>query len=85
MGIPSSYTAFAKFSTLFRHVCPYQSAHSLRKDANSNLLIFLLQEKKSDKKSDISHTSAYNINCEYSLEPPRRGSSNKYPQSMFLA
>ena len=26
-----------------------------------------------------------NIDCEYSLEPPRRGGSNEYPQSMFLA
>ena len=24
-----------------------------------------------------------NIDCEYSLEPPRRGGSNEYPQSMF--
>ena len=24
-----------------------------------------------------------NINCGYSLEPPRRGGSNVYPQSMF--
>ena len=24
-----------------------------------------------------------NIDCGYSLEPPRRGSSNVYPQSMF--
>ena len=24
-----------------------------------------------------------NINCGYSLEPPRRGGSNEYPQSMF--
>ena len=27
--------------------------------------------------------SAQNIDCEYSLEPPRRGGSNEYPQSMF--
>ena len=27
--------------------------------------------------------SAQNINCWYSLEPPRRGSSNEYPQPMF--
>ena len=27
--------------------------------------------------------SAENINCRYSLEPPRRGGSNEYPQSMF--
>ena len=26
-----------------------------------------------------------NIDCEYSLEPPRRGGSNEYPQSMFWA
>ena len=27
--------------------------------------------------------SAQNIDCEYSLEPPRRGGSNGYSQSMF--
>ena len=26
---------------------------------------------------------AQNIDCGYPLEPPRRGSSNEYPQSMF--
>ena len=25
------------------------------------------------------------IDCGYSLEPPRRGGSNEYPQSMFLS
>ena len=34
--------------------------------------------------SDIFHISAQNIDCGYSLEPPCRGGSNKYPQSMFL-
>ena len=29
--------------------------------------------------------SAQNIDCGYSLEPPRQGGSNEYPQSMFLA
>ena len=29
--------------------------------------------------------SAQNIYCMYSLEPPRRGGSNEYPQSMFLS
>ena len=38
-----------------------------------------------DKKSDIFHISAQNIDCGYSLEPPRRGGSNEYPQSMFWA
>ena len=27
--------------------------------------------------------SAQNINCGYSLEPPRRGGSNEYTQSIF--
>ena len=27
--------------------------------------------------------SAQNIDCRYSLEPPRQGGSNEYPQSMF--
>ena len=37
------------------------------------------------KNSDIVHISAKNIDCGYSLEPPRRGGSNEYPQSMFSA
>ena len=42
--------------------------------------------KFSDKKnSDIFHISAQNIDCGYSLEPPRRGGSNEYPQSMVWA
>ena len=35
------------------------------------------------KNSDIFHVSAQNIDCGYALEPPRRGGSNEYPQSMF--
>ena len=31
------------------------------------------------------HVSAQNIDCGYSLEPPRRGGSNEYPQSMILS
>ena len=37
------------------------------------------------KNSDIFHISAQNIDCWYSLEPPRRGNSNEYLQSMFLS
>ena len=49
--------------------------------------IFITQNWKfSDKKkSDTFHTSAQKIACGYSLEPPRRGGSNEYPQSMFLS
>ena len=35
------------------------------------------------KNSDIFYISAQNIDCGYSLEPPRQGGSNEYPQSMF--
>ena len=35
--------------------------------------------------SDIFHISSQNINCWYSFEPPLRGGSDEYPQSMFLS
>ena len=31
------------------------------------------------------HISAQNIDCGYSLEPPHRGGSNEYPQSIFFS
>ena len=40
--------------------------------------------KLSDKKTDIFHISAQNIECGYSLELPRQGDSNEYPQFMFF-
>ena len=47
------------------------------------------KEKFWDKISDIwysfFHFSAQNIDCGYSLESPRRGGSNEYPQSMRIA
>ena len=33
----------------------------------------------------FSYFCSKNIDCGYSLEPPRRGGSNGYPQSMFWA
>ena len=35
------------------------------------------------KKFDIFLIFAQNIDCGYTLEPPQRGGSNEYPQSMF--
>ena len=35
------------------------------------------------KNCDIFQISAQNIYCGYSLEPPRQGGPNEYPQSMF--
>ena len=36
-----------------------------------------------EKKKDIFLIFAQNIDCGYTFEPPRRGGSNEYPQSMF--
>ena len=61
--------------------------HSLRKQAYSNVLNILptKHENFQIKNSDIFHISAQNINCGYTLEPPWRGDSNEYPQSLFGA
>ena len=44
---------------------------------------FTKKENFQIKISDIFHISAQNIDCGYSLETPRRGGSNEYPQSVF--
>ena len=59
----------------------------IRKQVYSNVLK-VLQPKKENfqtKKPDTVHISAQNIDCGYSLEPPRQGGSNEYPQSMVLS
>ena len=68
------------------NVC-YVQYYALRKHAYSNMLKILppKNEKNRIKNSDIFLISAQNIDCGYSLEPPRRGGSNEYPQSMFLS
>ena len=40
--------------------------------------------KFSDNNSDIFHIYAQNIDWVYLLEPPLRGGSNEYQQSMFF-
>ena len=59
----------------------------LRKHAYSNIMKISPPKTESFqiKNSDIFHISAQNIDCGYSLEPPRRGGSNEYPQSMVLS
>ena len=64
-----------KWKSFWKHTC-------------SNIMKFLPPKNKKKnqiKNSDIFHISAQNIDFGYSLEPHRRGGSNKYPQSMFLA
>ena len=77
------YSFAAKFQTTFA-VCffkyyentPIQIHWEFYHQKNENFQI---------KKSDIFHVFAQNIDCLYSLEPPRRGGSNEYPQSTFRA
>ena len=46
---------------------------------------YLKNENFQMKNSDSFNISSQNIDCGYSLEPPFRGGSNEYPQSIFLA
>ena len=59
----------------------------LRKHAYSIILEISPPETESFqiKNSDIFLISAQNIDCGYTLEPPCRGGSNEYLQSMFWA
>ena len=69
------------------HVMYWKRRISLQKHAYSNILkIFPLKNENFQIRiSDIFHISAQNIDCGYSFEPPRRGGSNGYPQSLFLS
>ena len=64
----------------------FESSLALRKLAYLNILKIYppKHEQFQIKKSGIFHISASNIDCGYSLEPPRRCGSNEYPQSMFF-
>ena len=65
---------------------PSRRTAQLRKHACSNILKISppKNENFEIKKPDIFHISAQNVGCGYLLEPPQRGGSNEYPQSMFL-
>ena len=65
---------------------PFSEGSPLPKHAYSNILKFL-QPKNNFliKNSVIFHISDQNIDCGYSLEPPRRGGSNEYQKFMFSA
>ena len=79
--VPASSSSLLRFAASGRLSVP------LRKHAYSNILK-ILQPKKENfqiKNSDIFHISAQNKECGYSVEPLRRGGSNEYRQSMFLA
>ena len=60
---------------------------TLRKYAYSNILNITPPKTESFqiKNSDNFQIYAQNMDCGYPLEPPRRGGSNEYPQSMVLS
>ena len=76
-------------SEAFHYICLFAFffEYTLRKHAYSNML------KISPPKTENYPIKTLiffifllkNIDCGYSLEPPRRGGSNEYPQSMFLS
>ena len=72
------FHACLKFFLLFFSITKTHLFKYIKKFHHQKLIV-------SDKNSDIFHISAQNIDCGYSLEPPRRGGSNECPQSMFLA
>ena len=93
-GVPAQPHSLARIFIIrsYKHYeNPLQNARplvpSLRGHANSNILrIFPSKNENFQMKNSSSfHIVALNIDCGYSLEPPRRGGSNKYPQSMFLS
>ena len=47
--------------------------------------LFKYIENFTTKKGKKIHYSSQSIDCGYSLESPRRGGSNEYPQSVFLS
>ena len=49
----------------------------------TNNFLALKIENFQQKNLDIFLILAQNIDCGYTLEPPRRGGSNEYPQPMF--
>ena len=69
------------------HLAGEEKAVCITKNTSIQIILKLFPAKNNlqIKNSDIFHISAQNIDCGYSLEPPRRGGSNEYPQSMILS
>ena len=81
-----------KFSDIFipYYICPKIRTSNLPIITKTSLFKYTenFSSKKNEnfqKKIQIFFISAQNIDCGYSLEPPNRGGSNEYPQSMFLS
>ena len=73
------------FATQVSNLKVYEWYDTLRKLAHAiNRICFSLKNENFQQKNiDIFLIIAQNIDCVYTLVPPRRGGSNEYPQSMF--
>ena len=67
----------------FDYCCGKQSILSITKTGLFKYIKLLQPKKNQIKNSAIFIVFALNIDCGYSLEPPRRGGSNGYPPSVF--
>ena len=77
--LKSLFIAWASFCNVeYLNSTLQKLAHAINRD-----FLALKIENFQLKKNDIFLIFAQNRDCGYTLEPPRRGGSNEYPQSMF--
>ena len=83
----SGSSLFADPSQHFRRIHDVVVRFTLRKHAYSNILKHYHQKMKIFRRKILIFFIFLlkNRDCGYSLEPPRRGGSNEYPQSMSLS
>ena len=83
---PVQKIQLGKYLTHF-YIYSKTSIAPLREHACSNILKIAPPKTESFQIKILIffHISAQNIDCGYSLEPPRWGGSNEYPQAMFLS
>ena len=93
--IPSSFDTFYSCPWLCKRKanamillcgCAAKKHFPLRKHAYSNILKILPPKNENFQiKTLIFFIFLLKTDCGYSLEPPRRGGSNEFPQSIFLS
>ena len=67
-----------------KYIGPGRTSHYENMPMQDTEIFKVVKNKKfSVENFDIFLIFAQNIDCGYTLEPPRLGGSNEYPQSMF--
>ena len=75
-----SYSVLLKYGSTPIPLIPHYGNLPMQK---TEIFFSLKNENFQQKNVDIFLIFAQNIDCGYTLEPPRRGGSKEYPQSMF--